>query len=142
MNVYCFLKYLWTELISKEILTLLIAGLSVLFAALAVLFGYLAWQIGKFTLTYMRVRDLELDTRNGWIEIHKAMLKLRVYREFIVLPGKWALLGVPAPIQSADCIKDYTMATVRLRGQMIRLNDDPLIVELANFLDDNIRAAQ
>src|ERR1700690_4193321 len=100
VSTYSLLKYLWTELISKDVLTLLFAGLSVLFAALAVLFGYLAWRIGKFTLTYMRGRDLELDTRNGWIEIHKAMLNLRVYREFIMAPGRWAAVGIPSPIKA------------------------------------------
>jgi hypothetical protein len=128
--------------VNKDVLTLLFAGLSVLFAALAVLFGYLAWRIGKFTLTYMQGRDLELDTRNGWIAIHKAMINLRVQREFIMAPGRWALLGIPAPINSEDGIKDYTLAAAQLRGQLDRLNDDPVIVNLAEFLDANILTAQ
>ena len=142
MNAYCFLKWVLTALADKDVLTLLFAGLSVLFAALAVLFGYLAWRIGKFTLTYMRVCDWELDTRNGWIEIDKAMINLRVQREYIVLPAKMAALGIPSPIQSADGIKDYTLAAAQLRSQLDRLNDDPLIVELTGFLDDNILSAQ
>ena len=121
---------------------MLFAGLSVLFAALAVLFGYLAWRIGKFTLTYMRGRDLELDTRNGWIAIHKAMINLRVQREFIMAPGRWASIGIPAPINPQDSIKDYTLAAVQLRGQLDRLNDDPVIVKLAEFLDANVLTAQ
>jgi hypothetical protein len=137
VNVYCFLKWVWTGLVNKDILTLLFAGLSVLFAAVAVLFGYLAWRIGKFTLTYMRGRDLELDTRNGWIEIHKAMVNLRVQRMLVMLPGVMATLGVPAPIKSADSIKDYTLGAAQLRGQLDRLNDDPLIVAIAKFLDEN-----
>ena len=135
MGVYCLVKGVWTELISKDVLTLLFAGLSVLFAILA-------WQISRITLTYMRGRDLELDNRNGWIEIHKAMINLRVQREYIVLPAKMAALGIPSPIQSADGIKDYTMARAQLRSQLDRLNDDPLIVELASFLDDTVLSAE
>jgi hypothetical protein len=137
VNIYWLLKYVWTELVSKDVLTLLFAGLSVLFAALAVLFGYLALRVGRITLTYMRGRDLELDTRNGWIEIHKAMVNLRVQRMLVMLPDVMAALGVPAPIKSADSIKDYTLGAAQLRGQLERLNDDPLVVEITKFLEDN-----
>lgn len=135
MSTYCLLKYVWTVLVSKDVLTLL-------FAALSVLFAVLAWHIARITLTYMRGRDLELDNRNGWIEVHKAMINLRVQREYIVLPMKMAALGIPSPIQSADGVKDYTLAAAQLRSQLDRLNDDPLIVELASFLDSNILSAQ
>jgi hypothetical protein len=128
-------------MLSKDVLTLLFAGLSVVFAALSVMYGIQASRIAKFTLTYMRGRDLELDTRNGWIEIHKAMVNLRVQREFIMLPMRMAALGVPSPIQSADGIKDYTLAAAQLRSQLDRLNDDPLIIEIAAFLDANVATA-
>lgn len=133
--MYCLIKYVWTVMVSKDVLTLLFAGLSVLFAILA-------WQISRITLTYMRGRDLELDNRNGWIEVHKAMINLRVQRELIVLPAKMAAFGIPSPFQSEDGIKDYTLARAQLRSQLDRLNDDPLIVELASFLDDNLLTAQ
>jgi hypothetical protein len=120
--------------VSKDVLTLLFAGL-------AVLFGFLAYRIGRITLTYMRGRDFELDTRNGWIEIHKAMVNLRVHRELIMLPGKMAAFGVSAPSQPG-AIADYSLAAAQLRAQLDRLNDDPLIIELANFLDDNKLTAQ
>ena len=94
----CFLRYVWSAIVSKDVLTLL-------FAALSVLFAVLAWHIAKITLTYMRGRDLELDTRNGWIEIHKAMVDLRVQREYIVMPAKMAALGIPSPIQAVDGIE-------------------------------------
>ncbi len=130
----CLLKSAWTVLGNKDLLTLL-------FAALSVLFAILAWHIARITLTYMRGRDLELDNRNGWIEVHKAMINLRVQRELIMLPAKLAARGVLSPIQSADGIKDYTLAAAQLRSQLDRLNDDPLIVELATFLDDNGQTA-
>jgi hypothetical protein len=135
VSVYRFLKYGWTALVSKDVLTLL-------FAALSVLFAVLAWHIAKITLTYMRVRDLELDNRNGWIEVHKSMINLRVQREYVLLPAKMAALGIPPPIQSADGLKDFTLAYAQLRSQLDRLNDDPLIVELMSFLDDNRLTAQ
>lgn len=140
-NIYCFLKWIWAA-ISKDVLTLLFAALSVLFAALSVLLGALAWRTSKITLAYMRGRDLELDDRNGWIELHKAMINLRVQREYVLLPMKMAALGMPSPIQAADSIKDYTLAAAQLRSQLDRLNDDSLIVELATFLDDNGMTAQ
>jgi hypothetical protein len=59
------------------------------------------------------VGDLELDTRNGWIEIHKAMVNLRVHRELIMLPGKMAALGVSAPTQPG-VIADYTLAAAHM----------------------------
>ncbi len=134
MDVHRFLNWVGTEIVSKDVLTFLFAGL-------AVLFGFLAYRIGRITLTYMRGRDLELDTRNGWIEIHKAMVNLRVRRELIMLPGKMAAFGVSAPTQPG-VIADYTLAAAQLRAQLDRLNDDPLIVELANFLDENKLTAQ
>ena len=39
-------------------------------------------------------------------------------------------------------IADYTLAAAQLRAQLDRLNNDPLIVELANFLDENKLTAQ
>jgi len=129
--VSCLLKWFGSWLLSKD-------GLTVLFAGLAVLFGALAFVISLITLTYMRGRDLEVDTRNGWIEIHKAMVNLRVQRMLVMLPAAMmAAFGVTAPVNSADSIKDYTLGAAQLRGQLDRLNDDPLVVEIGNFLDAN-----
>lgn len=122
------------ELVSNDVLTLL-------FAALSVLFAILAWRISRITLTYMRGRDLELDTRSGWIEIHKAMLNLRVHRDYVMLPSKMAQRGIMLPTQQ-DSLRCYALGVVQLRGQLDRLNDDPLIVKLAEFLDVNQLAAQ
>jgi hypothetical protein len=136
VSVYCLLKYFWRVLVSKDVLTLL-------FAALAVLFGALAWRIAKITLTYMRGRDLELDTRNGWIEIHKAMVNLRVQRSLVMLQG--SALGAhtsSGPNQAEERIRDYTLATAQLRGQLDRLNDDPLVEALSTFLNENNLTAQ
>lgn len=52
-----------------------------------------------------------------------------------------AALGVSAPTQPG-LISNYTLASAQPRAQLDRLNDDPLIVELANFLDENKLTAQ
>jgi hypothetical protein len=108
-----------------------------------VLFAALAYRISTITLTYMRGRDLELDTRNGWIEIHKAMVNLRVQREFVNLArGAMGAYMAGSPNQFEERIRDVTLATAQLRAQLDRLNDDPLINELAVFLDENKLTAQ
>jgi hypothetical protein len=45
-------------------------------------------------------------------------------------------------IRGVQRVRDYTLASAQLRGQLDRLNDDPLIVELALFLDDHKLEAQ
>ncbi len=126
-----FCGLIWHWVVSEAVLTLLFAGL-------AVLFGALAYRISKITLTYMRGRDLELDTRSGWIEIHKAMINLRVQREFVKLArGAMGASMSGSPNQFEERIRDVILATAQLRSQLDRLNDDPLIIELAAFLDDN-----
>ena len=112
MNPFCLLKYLWTVIVGKDVLTLLFAGLSVLFAFLAVMVGVLAWRIATITLTYMRGRDLELDNRNGWIEVHKAMVNLRVRREIIMLQqGILAPYLAHDPASAQERVQEYTMAS-------------------------------
>jgi hypothetical protein len=108
--------------------------LNLLLAALTVLLAVLATAVAIQTLTYMRRRDLELDTRNGWIEIHKAMVKVRVQRSFVMM--QWTQMGAyvqGAPNLYEERVKDYTLAAAQLRGQLDRLNDDSLIVELGAF---------
>jgi hypothetical protein len=130
MNISHFIEQLRMR-ISKDFLNLLFAGL-------AVLFGFLAYQVGKITLTYMRGRDLELDNRNGWIELHKAMVNLRVERTFVLAQrGARGGYSSSAPNPFEERKRDYDLATAQLRGQLDRLNDDPLIVDLAAFLEDN-----
>jgi hypothetical protein len=92
----------------------------------------------------MRGRDLELDTRNGWIEIHKAMINLRVQRALVMLQNSAldAYIMTGSPNAAEGPIRDYTLAAAQLRAQLDRLNDDPLIVAIADFLDRNILTAQ
>lgn len=131
-----FCGLIWHWVVSKDVLTLLFAGL-------AVLFGALAYRISRITLTYMRGRDLELDTRSGWIEIHKAMIDLRVQREFVKLArSAMGAYMAGSPNQFEERIRDVTLATAQLRSQLDRLNDEPLIIELAAFLDENKLTAQ
>jgi hypothetical protein len=128
-TLYCIYKWAGTT----EHLTLSIAGLTVLLAILAVV-------VALQTLSYMRGRDFEVDTRSGWIEIHKAMINLRVHRSLIMLQGgAYSSAGSNA---GEERIRDYTLASAQLRAQLDRLNDDPLVVAIAEFLDSNILAAQ
>jgi hypothetical protein len=113
--------------------------LNLLLASAAVVLTLAAVIIALNTLGYMRDRDLEMDTRNGWVEIHKAMINLRVQREFVMLRER-------LPYFSGDSeqaeVKDYTLAAAQLRAQLDRLNDDELILKLAEFLDANVLTAQ
>jgi hypothetical protein len=116
---------------STENLNLLLATVTVVLAILAVV---VAFQ----TLRYMRGRDSEVDTRTGWIEIHKAMINLRVQRAFVMSQrGAMGAYSSGSPNPFEERHRDYVLATAQLRGQLDRLNDDPLIVELAGFLDEN-----
>lgn len=120
---------------SNETLTLLLAGLTVLLAIIAIV-------VARETLSYMRGRDLEVDTRNGWIEIHKAMINLRVERALIILPGQMGAYMPGASIPLEERVKGYTFASAQLRGQLDRLNDEPLVEEISEFLNDNILTEQ
>jgi hypothetical protein len=91
----------------------------------------------------MRGRDLELDTRNGWIEIPKAMVNLRVQRSSVMLQsGALGAYTASGPNQAEERIRDYTLATAQLHGQLDRLNDDPLVVDLSTFLNENNLTSQ
>jgi hypothetical protein len=61
-----------------------------------------AFVVAMNTLEYMRGRDLELGLRNGWIEIHKAMVELRVRRELVLLQNKMAQYSLSIPAQPQD----------------------------------------
>jgi hypothetical protein len=118
---------------STENLNLLLATVAVVLTAVAVI-------VAIKTLGYMRGRDLEMDTRSGWIEIHKAMINLRVQREFVM--SELGMVHVSKSGGLDQGIKDYTLASTQLRSQLDRLNDEPLIVELAGFLDANVLTAK
>jgi hypothetical protein len=128
---------------STEKLNLWLAAAATLLTAVAVVLTGVALKVASKTLNYMRGRDLEVDTRTGWIEIHKAMVNLRVQRSFVMLAqsamGAYLAGG---PNQAEERIRSYTLAAAQLRGQLDRLNDDPLVVEVAEFLDENISTTQ
>ena len=42
-----------------------------------------------------------------------------------------------SPNQFEERQRDYILATAQLRGQLDRLNDDPLILDLSTFLEQN-----
>lgn len=107
--------------------------LNLFLAVLTILLAIIATVVAYQTLRYMRRRDSEVDTRNGWIAIHKAMINLRVQRSFY-------MAGVHNT--NEESIRDFTLAAAQLRGQLNRLNDEPLTMELADFLDENGLTAQ
>jgi len=106
-------------------------------AALTVLLAIIAVAIAWGTLTYMRSHDLKIETRNGWIELHKSMVNLQVHRKIALIqimepeahPGG-------GPWSYVDLQKPFSLAAAQLRGQLDRLNEDPLIAEIAQFLDE------
>lgn len=121
--------YIWLR--KTENLNLLLAALTVLLAILAVL-------VAINTLRYMRGRDLEVDTRNDWIEIHRAMVNLRAQRSFVLEQrGQMGAYASGTPNQFEERKRDYELALAQLRGQLDRLNNDPLLSEIGKFLDNN-----
>jgi len=115
---------------STEVRILWLTFATVVLAAITVL---VAFQ----TLGYMHRHDSETDTRSGWAEIHKAMVSLRVQRTFVLAQrGAMGAYG-PGPNQFEERQRDYILATAQLRGQLDRLNDEPLLGEIARFLEDN-----
>jgi hypothetical protein len=123
--------------VNTERLNILLAALNILLAALTLFMAWVTFKLGHRTLSYMKDRDFELDTRNGWIEIHKAMLNLRVHRSFIMLPN---LMGAYGPFggNMEESIANYTLARSQLLGQLDRLNDDPLLIQISEFLNANL----
>jgi hypothetical protein len=124
-------------------MNLLMAGLNIFLAAFTLWMAWVTYKLSQQTLTYVKARDLELDTRNGWIEIHKAMVNLRVQRGFVMLPGMMAALGAyssPSGSNVQEVIANYTLASSQLLGQLDRLNDDPLLKQISEFLNANLLA--
>jgi hypothetical protein len=115
-------------------------NLNLLLATVAVVLTAVALVVAIKTLGYMRGRDLEVDTRSGWVKIHKAMINLRVQREFYM--SELGMVHVSESGGIDQGIRDYTLASAQLRSQLDRLNDEPLLIELAGFLDANILTAQ
>jgi hypothetical protein len=123
--------------ITTERLNILLAALAVLLAAVTLLVAWVAYKLSQQTLSYMRDRDLEIDTRNGWIEIHKAMINLRTHRAFIMVPSVMGAYG-PFGGNADEMIVNYTLARSQLLGQLDRLNDDPLLLQISEFMNANL----
>lgn len=113
---------------TTEHLTLLLAVATVF---LTILGAVIAFQ----TLRYMRRRDLKVDTRNAWIELHKTMVDVRAKRAVaMVQVGQQGAHSGSGPSSFVELQKDYALAVDQLRGQLDRLNDDHLLVEISGFL--------
>ena len=122
--------------LNAEKLNILLAALNILLATLTLFMAWVAFKLSQRTLSYTKDRDLEIDTRNGWIEIHKAMVTLRTHAAFIRVGN--ATGGYGPLTNAADAITNFTLARSQLIGQLERLNDDPLLVEISEFLLSNL----
>jgi hypothetical protein len=130
--LHCFAKW-----INTERLNILLAALNILLAALTLFMAWVAFKLSRRTLTYMKERDFELDTRNGWIEIHKAMVNLRTLGALVRFPS--SLGSYSQSMGHADAVvENYTLARSQLLGQLDRLNDDPLLDQISEFLKANL----
>jgi hypothetical protein len=129
--------YYLAKWINAERLNILLAALTVLLAVLALVLTKTSIKLGERTLSYMKDRDLELDTRNGWIEIHKAMVALRTHEAIIRVGNAMGAYG-QFGTNAADAIANFTLARSQLIGQLDRLNDDPLLAEISGFLLSNL----
>jgi hypothetical protein len=90
------------------------------------------------TVAYMRYRDWQVDTRNRWIEIHRAMINLRAQREFVLKErSQMGAYSTSSPNLFEERQRDYALATEQLRAQLDRLNDDPLLATIDKFLEDH-----
>jgi hypothetical protein len=82
-------------------------------------------------------RDKALDARNNWEKVHKAMLDFRFLREVLNQPpvagmGDFATVAARA-VAAMEALHN-------LKGQLDRVPDEPLVLDIANFLNDNARA--
>ena len=77
-------------------------------------------------LRYVRLRDKNLDTRNGWTDMHKAMLAFRFKREMLnQSPGVYP--------EIRDAMVAVSESLHNLRGQLDRMPDSPLVEQISEF---------
>jgi hypothetical protein len=119
--------------------------LNLIVAVAAAVFALVALVISFWTLRYMRGRDHEVDTRAGWAEIHKAMVAERVQRAYYLIARQE---GDDSPLsnQELERFREHDLANEQLRGQLERVNDDPLVetlkeLLLANRTIDSLRSS-
>lgn len=93
---------------------------------IAIVGTVIAW----LQLRYAKNRDNALDIRNSWEKIHKAMLKFKLRREVLNHPERWGKEPGAAALEALE-------ALYKIKGQLDRTPDSPLVIEIANFLDDN-----
>lgn len=107
----------------------LLLNVTVISVEVALVGSFISW----LQLRYMKRRDKTLDERSGWAEVHKAMLEFRFRREILNNP-KWQDGGT-AVIKASEALH-------KLKGQLDRTPDSPLVIQLAKLLDDNSKAEQ
>ena len=61
-------------------------------------------------------------------------VSLRPLIPLVATPGLY-IQGLAQQFEERQ--RDYILATAQLRGQLDRLNDDPLLAEIGRFLEDN-----
>ena len=89
---------------------------------------FIAWR----QLSYAKKRDNAIDIRNSWEKIHKAMLKFRFRRVVLNHPSDGARI--------LAWLSEAIEALYKIKGQLDRTPDSPLVIEIANFLDDHEEA--
>jgi hypothetical protein len=102
-------------------LGLLIAGVS----------AFLTWQ----AMSYTRRRDSEVDARNSWVELHKAMVDVRAKRAIAMIQvGQQGAHSGSGPSSFVELQKGFALAVAQLRGQLDRLDSEPTRVEISEVL--------
>jgi hypothetical protein len=89
----------------------------------------------------MQLRDRTLDDRNNWEKVHKAMAEFRFRRELLNVSASQKLI-----FQSSEVLHEHINRAAEslhnLKGQMDRVPDSPLALEIAAYLNENPEAEQ
>jgi hypothetical protein len=100
--------------------------------------GVVAAVIAGLALIYV----VRAETRGGWTEAHSTMIILKDRRASAIAEKGQAGAGMSGvPNQYVERLRDYHSADAQLRGILAR-NNDPLAIELRNFLDQNSQDEQ
>lgn len=95
--------------------------------------GVVAAMIAGLALIYV----VRAETRGGWNDVHNAMINLREQQSFVTAEKRQAgAYSTASPNQLGERLREYHSADAQLHGLLAR-NDDPLAIELRNFLDAN-----
>lgn len=91
--------------------------------------------VAIWTVLYMYSHDAKAD----WVEIHKAMMTVRVARNAGI--SKRSAMGAygVGPNAFDERKNEFETAVVQLRGQLARRDDEPLTANIRTLLDQNMQ---